>query len=130
MICLDSSFLIDVLNNKESAIKKLKEIKDEKAIATSISEYELLNGAYLKNYSKVKIENIVSLFNGIQVYFFDSNAALIASRIYSELIKEGKEIDDRDCMIAGIAISNGCKEIITKNTKHFERINGIKAVSY
>lgn len=129
MICLDSSFLIDILNGKKEALKKLEEIKEEDTFTTSISEFEILTGAYNKNYSNEKIKKIVSLFNGISVHSFDSNASLRASIICSDLVKKGMEIEDKDCMIAGTALSNNCKTIIT-NDKHFKRINELKVISY
>jgi len=130
MICLDSTFIIDLLLNRENAIKKLGEIKGRKSFTTAITEYEVMAGAYFKNYSSKKIEKIVSLFNSIPVLSFDSNAALMASDIAAELSKSGKSIGGQDCMIAGIMLSNNCNEIITGNKKHFERIPQIKASSY
>ena len=130
MICLDSSFLIDYLKGKKEALEKLEDIKNKKAFTTSITEYELMKGAYLGNYSNERVRKIVSLLNSLPIFFFDSNAALTASQIYADLVEKGKEIDETDCMIAGVALSSQCKEIVTKNTKHFERINGLTAIPY
>jgi predicted nucleic acid-binding protein len=130
MICLDSSFLIDILKGKKEALAKAAEIKEEDSFTTSICEYEIMVGAYLGDYSKEKIEKAVSLLNGIPVHNFDSNSALTASSIHAELVKTGKEIEEKDCMIAGTALSNGCKTILTKNIEHFKRIKELKVISY
>ncbi len=129
MICLDSSFIVDILRRRESALKKLKELREEEIFATAISEYEILNGAYLGDCSNEKIKNISSFFNSVAVHNFDSNAALIAAEIRSDLIKHGKEIEENDCMIIGTAISNNCKTIIT-NDNQFKRINELKVINY
>lgn len=35
-----------------------------------------------------------------------------------------------DSMIAGILLANGVDKIITKNVKHFEKIKGLRVISY
>lgn len=52
------------------------------------------------------------------------------AKIFDRLDAKSKTIDDNDILIAGIMISNGIKKIITKNRKHFERIQGIEVLSY
>ncbi len=39
-------------------------------------------------------------------------------------------IEDRDILIASIALSFGENRIVTRNIKHFERIDEIEVVSY
>ena len=36
----------------------------------------------------------------------------------------------KDILIAGICIANNCKTIITKNKKHFERIDELDVETY
>ncbi|RCX18913.1 hypothetical protein DFR58_104184 [Anaerobacterium chartisolvens] len=45
--------------------------------------------------------------------------------IKAKLKIEGKILDDFDILIACTAIKNGCV-IVTNNTKHFERIEGLR----
>jgi predicted nucleic acid-binding protein len=51
----------------------------------------------------------------------DTEAAVIAGRIYGELEKVGRTIGRADPLIAGIAIAHDLT-LVTGNTKHFERI--------
>ena len=53
-----------------------------------------------------------------------------AARIYDILEAQGQMVDDNDILIAGIMISNGITNIITKNIKHFEIIEGIEVIKY
>jgi len=129
MICLDSTFIIDFLRGKEEAVKKMEELRNKKVFTTSITEYEIMLWEYLHNLSNDKIEKAVSLLNSIPIYNFDTNAALSASLTSAELIKKGKEIEESDCMILGIILSNGCNEIIS-NDNHFKRINELKVINY
>jgi len=130
MICLETSFLIDVLKGKKEALEKLKEIKEEKTFTTSICEYEVMVGAYLKSYSDENLKKAVSLLNAIPIFNFDTNSALKASQIFASLVKNGKEIESEDCMIAGISLSNDCNEIITRDIEHFKRIKELKVTGY
>lgn len=130
MICLETSFLIDMLKGRKEAFEKLREIKDKKTFTTSVCEYEVMLGAYLGNYSEKRLREAVSLLNAIPVYDFESNSALKASQICAELISKGEQIEDTDCMIAGIAISNGCNVVLTKNIEHFKRIKELKVIGY
>ena len=49
MICLDSSFLIDILRNKKEAVDKAREMEKFGFGITSISVFEVMIGFYLKN---------------------------------------------------------------------------------
>ncbi len=59
----------------------------------------------------------------------DRNIALEGSKIYSSLIKRGEEIELNDCLIAASALIYGINEIVTRNIKHFQKIEGIRAVT-
>ena len=54
----------------------------------------------------------------------------IAAEILAKLFKEGKIIEQNDAIIISIMLKNGIDKIITKNKKHFDRVKGIKVISY
>ena len=130
MICLDSSFLIDFLRGKIDAIEKASQIKEDSAI-TTISIYEVMIGFHMmKNKSQEKINIFMSTLNNYEILNLDISASLLSSEIYAKLVSAGEMIDHLDCMIAGIMKSNEISSIITRNEKHFNRIGGIKTISY
>nr|VFJ75789.1 MAG: tRNA(fMet)-specific endonuclease VapC [Candidatus Kentron sp. FW] len=49
----------------------------------------------------------------------------ISARIYAELRKAGKPLEDIDLLIAGVAVANNLV-LITHNQSHFERIPGLE----
>jgi predicted nucleic acid-binding protein len=53
-----------------------------------------------------------------------------ASEIFWRLRKEGNMIEKFDCMIAAIFMMNGVYTVLTRNSKHFERIKGLHVLSY
>lgn len=52
----------------------------------------------------------------------------IAAKIYSSLKKSGNLIEDDDILIAALAIENNAT-LLTNNTKHLGRIEGLKIKS-
>ena len=131
MKCLDSSFLIDFLNNESGAVKKYLEISNESLLTTTTSVFEVLFGFHRK---KVKVQERTIKFNNlldnIELLELDKNSAALAARISAELINEGKEIELQDCQIAGSMLSKNCNTIITRDLRHYNRIKEIKVESY
>ncbi|MBI4163695.1 MAG: PIN domain-containing protein [Candidatus Aenigmarchaeota archaeon] len=127
---VDTTFLIGLLRNSPDAVRKASEIdvKKEPVFATTISVFELWQGVIdLQN--KNKLDKIHILLDSIGLLTFDLESAKIAGRIHAQLRAEGLTIDPEDSMIAGICIKSD-QAILTKNTKHFERIPELKLESY
>jgi tRNA(fMet)-specific endonuclease VapC len=70
------------------------------------------------------------LFNSLNVFPFDHASAIKAGAILGKLVRKGMKIDSLDGMIAAIALMHGCNVIVTRNVKHFERIEGIEVEGY
>lgn len=131
MICLDSSFLIDFLRNDASAANRVKFLEDESFSISSISVFEVALGFHLmKEFSSAKYEKFIDVVREMDVLNLDLRASILSSKISASLIKEGKTINQSDCLIAGTMISNGVNNILTKDKAHFDRIKGIKVISY
>lgn len=133
MKLLDSSFLIDLLRDKDEAYKKLDDLKDEIALfTTSINIFEVTRGIYLmKNADKTKkLTELLKLFSSFEVLDLNIDSAIKAAEIDGTLRAQGKDINAADSLIIGIALTNKVDTIITKNRSHFERIDGLKVESY
>ncbi len=128
---LDTTLLIDFLRGKKEAIEILDKSATGILFTTEINVFELIVGAYIieKN-TKEHIEKVHALLSRLSVLNIDRNAAIESGKIAARLIKEGKRIEETDCLIAGTAIANGIKAIATRNKEHFERISEIKVISY
>jgi tRNA(fMet)-specific endonuclease VapC len=130
MVCLDSSFVIDYLRgrlNAEEAYKKLQ--YEEDFFISTPTLMELISGAYQALKSEDEIKKIEEFIFSMIILDFDKESAFLAGKIEADLRKKGNIIDTEDIMIAAIAIKNE-EILITKNKKHFERINGLKIESY
>ena len=129
MICADSNFIIDFLKNKDGAVSIFHRYKEDIA-TTEINIFEVFSGIY-------SLKKDITQEDSIADSFFDSIPILnsnhfgkLSAKHFIDLIKRGKEIGQNDCFIAAIMFENGCNQIITKDKEHFERIKGIKIISY
>jgi len=135
MIVLDTSACIDYLDGNE----KLKEIifEQESIIhITAITIYEI-NIGLERTKRKISVERYKYLYrtwmefiSRMEIFPLGFKEAEKAAKIYDILESKGQIIDDNDILIAGIMLTNGIKKIITKNVRHFEKIEGIEIIKY
>ncbi|MBI3031912.1 type II toxin-antitoxin system VapC family toxin [Candidatus Woesearchaeota archaeon] len=128
MALLDTTYLIDLLRGK----KETENIKGKypELFTTQINMYEVISGLFLKNVTSRDLPRALEFFNQINVLPLNDNALIKSAEIYAYLVKKGEPIDDCDCLIGGIALAHGVTTVVTKNVKHFERINGLKIETY
>ncbi|RMF54800.1 type II toxin-antitoxin system VapC family toxin [Candidatus Woesearchaeota archaeon] len=130
MICLDTSFLIDILKNDLKAVRKLREYTGRPLCSTAINYFELVLGANMKGYAK-EAEQAKSMFSQLSdVLLLDTESAEAGAKILARLAKKGETIGQNDCLIAGIMAHNRVKHIITRNKKDFSKIQGISVIDY
>ena len=137
IILADTTFLIDALRKKDDVKQFLIKNSYETLYTTEINVFETYLGLYAnktleKNPSllesrKIHLEELLSKF---QILPFNRTAAIESAKILGLLIRKGQKIEFRDGLIAGIAISNGIKKILSKNRDHFIRIENIEPISY
>ncbi len=128
---VDTSIFVDclrknVVSASKSFIKSLLDVNT--GYTSTICVAELSVGAHLSP-RKDALKKTLDILSPVVIIDIDRNIALESGRIYSSLVKSGEEIELNDCLIAATAKSVGIDIIITRNTKHFERIEGIRAVT-
>ena len=128
MKILDTTFLIDVIRGKKETIPIINSM--EHLFTTQINMYEVIRGFFLKNSASSDIYKIIELFESIKLLALDDNSIIKSAEISSNLAKKGKYIPHNDCLIAGIAITNGITTIVTRDAEHFKRISGIEVEGY
>ena len=135
MILLDTSACVDYLiGNKE--LKKAIEAHEDLIHITSITVYEM-NIGFERTRRKISEKRYKQLYkpwlefiNSMEIFPLGYKEAERAAKIYDFLESQGERIADNDILIAGIMLTNGIKEIITRNVNHFERIEGIDIIKY
>ncbi len=127
----ETTFLIDLLKAKKEAIDFLEKNTIPLLYTTEICVFELMVGAYaLRDKPEQEVQKINALLSRIVVLQVDRRAIIKAGEIAGTLLKQGKQIEDTDCLIAGIALSNGINQMITRNKEHYQRIPGITILEY
>lgn len=130
MIGLDTSAIIDIFRGDEAIKKALENIKEPLAV-TQISYLELMFGLDPKNEKHRTEEGFYDeFFQSLLSLDLDNQSCKKASEVFWRLKKEGKTIEQFDCVIAGIFLANGINTIISRNAKHFSNIHGLKIIGY
>ena len=130
LACLDTSFIADLTRKDERAIAKLKSFAKARLTTTVINVGELYKGAYGYHNVEKKLKEVEELIQILIVLEMNVTASRIYGYYYQLLKRRGELIDDRDILIASIAISFGETKIVTRNVEHFSRIPEIEVISY
>jgi tRNA(fMet)-specific endonuclease VapC len=129
MICLDSDAIIDYLNGKKDAIDAVEKYSDE-LVTTEINVFEVFYGIYAKKDYKDEESIASNFFNSVNVLGCNKGSGKLGAEILALLNRKGMTIEQNDCLIASIILKNGFNRILTKNKKHFDRIENMKVVEY
>ncbi len=123
MVLLDTDILIGFLRNNKEAVNKISKLLAKHIIlfTTSINTAELYFGAHLSEKSQENQEAVDILTKTINIIPFELKHSKIYGEVRSDLQKKGEIINELDIFIATIAIEKDLP-IITRNTKHFDRI--------
>lgn len=128
-IILDTDTIIYFLKGEHSVIKKMLQVDSKLIHTTMISHSELFYGAYHSKHMKKNLEKISVFLDTISVLPYTKEASQIFGKLKASLKKKGKLIADMDLTIASICLENNA-ELITNNTRHFERIPKLKYRSW
>ena len=130
MICLDTSFILDLLKERQDSVSKLKSFLGEELVSTEISYFEVLYGIFKrKEFNQQELNKVQDFFGSLRIFPLDGLSAYKAAEIAGELSKKGMLVETNDSLIAGICLSNNCS-IVTRDVKHFSRIKGLKIETY
>ena len=131
MVLLDTDLLIGFLRDNNEATELIAKLLKRHVIlhTTSINAAELYFGAFLSSRTQDNLEIVEKLLNTIKIIPFEMSHAKIYGELRSDLQKKGEIINELDIFIAAMAIEQDLP-IITRNTKHFERIMKLKVETW
>lgn len=121
MQVLDSSALIEVIEQGHFASEVHHILDDQPLVTTSITVHELLSGKI----SDKKLFILESLFSQMRILQHDTLAAKCGAKINRELSRAGSKINDLDVLIAGVCQASGAELVTLDND--FAKIKGFKA---
>ena len=122
---LDTNTCIYFLNGNESLKKKFGKIGVYSLSISNCVLAELYFGAYRSKKVEENVKHIELFKKNLTILSDSEESARLFGKIKAELRSKGTIIEDFDILIASIAISNN-HILITNNTEHFERIEGLK----
>ncbi len=127
---LDTNILTLFLREDEGVYKNANIAFDNghKFIIPQMADYEVRRELLAKGMRK-KLREYMEFRQIIPVGAFDESVWEKAIHIYVSLRNSGKSIGDADIFIAAYCLVNDCS-LITRNTKHFEHIEGLLLIKW
>ncbi len=121
-VLVDTDILSEFLRGTPKVIENIERyLRSYDAINfTIITYYEILNGLLYKD-AKKQLKKFTDFANLNKILPLTIRGATQAAEIYADLKKTGQPIGHTDCLIAGIALTNGL-QLVTNNTDHFKRV--------
>ena len=123
--CLESDFIIDLLNGKDNAVQLYEEIKNASLAIASVTLFEILRG---KEQNQDKIQKFEALRHKLEILPFGEREAEEASQIEKIIYQKSLTIEPDDLFIGATAKTNGA--ILVSNNSDYERIDGLQLKNY
>ena len=123
MFVLDSSVLIEVIEDLPRSEKVEDLLRGEPAVTTTICMHEVLAGADSDKRRFV----LETLFSRMNVLEHTSEAARRGARLEQDLSKKGSKINTNDVLIAGICLSQNATLITLDHD--FKKIPNLNVIT-
>jgi predicted nucleic acid-binding protein len=124
--------MIALLRGDKQAITKAEQLEEEsrEIVSTAINALELFMGIVaVDGISGKRAKKTRDFLDSLTILHLDVSSAERSAYILNSLKNLGKSIGLKDSLIAGIAVENKA-DILTRNTKHFERVSGLKVETW
>jgi predicted nucleic acid-binding protein len=130
MVCLDTDILIALIRERRDAISFLASLDESEPLSTTfVSSCELLEGACLSSDVGKELDRVKKVSAALKILLPTAATAEKFGSLSAELKKNGAPIGNFDVLIACIALEYG-ETLVSRNVKHFERIKGLKVMSW
>ena len=126
--CLDTNFIIELLNGKDNAVLVYEEIKDAPLTITAISSvalFEILRG---KEQNQAKIQKFEELRKTLEILAFGEKEAEEAGQTEKAIHEKRLNIEIDDLLIGATAKTHGA--ILITNDGGFENFEGLQLRNY
>lgn len=129
MFLLDTNIIIYILKGHEIVRKNLlKHLHDPIGISV-VTLMDLYYGAYKSQKLESNLAKVRALENLIEIVSLGKESVEIFGIQKARLEKSGTPLDDFDLIQAACAMTHNLI-LVTNNTKHFERIEGLKLANW
>ena len=122
---IDTDVLIDGLQRRVSTVELLHTLAPHGVAITIISVGEIYEGAFATTDAARHMANARTFVQDIVVLGLTDNVMEVLARERAALRRSGQRIADMDMIIGATAVSYDL-ELVTRNERHFRRINGLR----
>ncbi len=129
MFLLDTDTLIYNLKGNEEIKRNLQDHFQDPMKICVITIMELYYGAYKSKKITGNLSKVRTIENAFEIISADRECAEIFGMLKASLKKTGMLLDDFDLIIASCAMTKNLT-LVTNNTKHFSRIDGLKLTNW
>ncbi|GAB3691537.1 hypothetical protein GCM10028857_29030 [Salinarchaeum chitinilyticum] len=128
---LDTSFLIDVMNDDDGAIETARELERElvQQRISAMTLFELYYGVSKSMRSEEERERVRDVLASKPVHPADTAVMRKAGRIAGDLANDGTPVADGDVIIGATATIVD-EPVLTRNVADFERMDGVAIETY
>jgi tRNA(fMet)-specific endonuclease VapC len=126
---IDTDRIIDFLKGDEKTVEKLISLLDEGLAVSVISLAELYEGVYGSDNPEKSMKGLNDFLTNVTILDVDSEISRVFGNKRASLRKEGKLIDNFDLLIAATCMHYDIT-LITNNTRHFEKIEGLNILRF
>ena len=124
MIVADTDVLIDFLAGQGTLVERVAREIHAGLATTVVSRFELLAGAR----NRIQQKLVQELLEALHTLPLDRAAADRAAGVRRRLDDQGQGIGMADSLIAGVVLERDGR-LLTRNRRHFERVEGLTLVS-
>ena len=129
MYLLDTDTIIYILKGESRAIENLNLHVHHPLHTTSVTLMELYDGAYKSQKVAANLSRVRMLEQWLSMIVPGKEMAETFGMLKAGLESQGQTLDDFDLIIASCALAWNFI-LVTNNTKHFERIEGLKLANW
>ena len=117
-------------NPSERLLAKLDGLEQRQQFISTITIFEIVYGAAKSKRTEYHLKNLNDvLLPAVNIVGFDTKAAFLCGHMRAILETQGRRLSLADNQIAAIAMANELT-LITGNTRHFMRIEGLKVENW
>lgn len=130
MVCLETSFLVDLFRGEERAVQRMQQLErsSEAITVAAPTVMEIATGAELNEAPRER-GLLREFLDSVTTLPLDKEAALLAGSVNAQLIKAGEMIGEMDILIGVVAAAHG-ERLLARNLRHFSRIPGLETEGY
>ena len=122
---MDTDWAIDYLHRADRTVRRLEALLPNGVGLSIISLAELYDGLARSRNPDADAGALRLFIEAVDVVPLDDAACQVFGEERARLREEGNIIGDMDILIGATAISNNLT-LLTNNTRHFERMQGLK----